>query len=187
MTFESVDSREGFEEELLSRLESLSPDKLALFGLSACEHMRSFIADLASVAPAADELISALWEQDASDQTFDFDASLLEHAIADHTDALVEDELEALALPLNAGLGLGLSLLADWAAATDASVLVRMATVTVAEFSEISSVEAAESVELTSLAEWLRRPDADGNRTRERARAHGQELARLAWARWLID
>lgn len=188
MTFESVESRERFEEDLISRLANLSSDKLALFALAACEHLRCFVAYLASVAPPASELMSGLWERaSGGDRLLDFDVAPLEQAIADHMETVVGGELEALALERNAGLGLALSLLAEWADTRDVAVLVRLATMAIGEFSEISAVEAAEKGELTQVAEWLQETDATVDQTRRRAQAHGQEMAQLARSQWAID
>lgn len=116
------------------------------------------------------------------------DLSALEPAIADHMDVFVGGDLEALGVQRNAGLGFGLALLATWATSRDLEILVRLATSTVAEFGEISSVGAAESAELTNLVEWLSQETSAGvEPVRQRAEAHGRELAHLARLQWQSD
>jgi len=157
---------------------------LRLLGLSICEHIRSFIAEIASVAPAADALMTALWERVGDDpDAVEVDVDALELAIAEHMDEGVADDLAAFGLQRNAGLGFCLALWREWTISGDAGSLVRLARSAVGEFTELAWVESAEAAEVLALAAFPgRNSGVDVRQLRERAEAHGREMARVARA-----
>lgn len=183
--FDSFDDWGEFASRVADRLEG-QPEQVQLaVALSACEHLRTLVKEVASVAPALDSALTTWWESDllpSAVPIFDFDE--LERAVAQHTDISVADDVGALGLEANADLGLCLSILDQWRTAGDLSVLARIVSTIVGalDFAAYQSAEAA--TVMHTIERLIATGVSDLADERSQAKEHGIALARSVRIEW---